>query len=319
MKIAPALLAGNTVVAKPAATTPLTTLKLGELCADILPPGVINIIADANELGSVLTSHPDVAKVAFTGSTAVGRKVMESAAGTLKRLTLELGGNDAAIVLEDVDPGQVASKLFASATFNSGQGCLAIKRLYVHDSQYDAFCEELGLLASETVIGDGIKQGTQMGPLQNKVHFARVKGLLENARQEGTIVAGGNVLDRKGYFVEPTIVRDIGDDARLVREEQFSPILPVLRYSEITDAIARANDSEFGLGGSVWSKNLDRAFAVASQIESGTVWINQHLSPQPDLPFSGAKQSGIGVELGREGLEQYTQPKIISMARLRGR
>jgi len=238
-KIAPALLAGNTVVAKPAATTPLAALKLGELCADILPPGVINVIVDANDLGEALTCHPDVAKIAFTGSTATGRKVMESAAPTLKRLTLELGGNDAAIVLDDVNPKEIAPKLFAGATFNSGQGCVVIKRLYVHDSQYDEFCEELGRLAREAVVDDGAKPGAQIGPLQNKAHFERVKGFLKDAKQDGVIVAGGNVLQRKGYFVEPTIVRDIGDDTRLVREEQFGPILPVLRYAKVEDAIAR--------------------------------------------------------------------------------
>jgi len=314
-KIAPALLAGNTVVAKPAATTPLAALKLGELCADILPPGVINVIVDANDLGDALTRHPDVAKIAFTGSTATGRKVMESAAGTLKRLTLELGGNDAAIVLDDVDPKEIAPELFAGATFNSGQGCVVIKRLYVHDSQYDEFCEELGRLAREAVVDDGAKPGAQIGPLQNKAHFERVKGFLKDAKQHGVIVAGGNALQRKGYFVEPTIVRDIGDDTRLVREEQFGPILPVLRYAKVEDAIARANDTEFGLGGSVWSKDPDRAFAVASQINSGTVWINRHLNLQPDIPFRGDKQSGIGAELGHAGLDEYTQPRIINMAK----
>jgi acyl-CoA reductase-like NAD-dependent aldehyde dehydrogenase len=269
-KIAPALLAGNTVVAKPAATTPLAALKLGELCADILPPGVINVIVDANDLGDALTSHPDVvAKVAFTGSTATGRKVMESAAGTLKRLTLELGGNDAAVVLDDVNPKEIAPKLFAGATFNSGQGCVVIKRLYVHDSQYDEFCEELGRLAREAVVDDGAKPGVQIGPLQNKAHFERVKGFLQDAKQDGVIVAGGNVLQRKGYFVEPTIVRDIADDTRLVREEQFGPILPVLRYAKVEDALARAN----------------------------------------------GEQSGIGAELGHAGLEEYTQPRIINMAK----
>jgi acyl-CoA reductase-like NAD-dependent aldehyde dehydrogenase len=313
-KIAAALLAGNTVVAKPAATTPLTTLKIGELCAGILPPGVINIVADQNDLGSALTGHPDVAKVTFTGSTATGKKVMENAAGSLKRLTLELGGNDAAIVLDDVDPKEVAPKLLAGAMFNSGQGCITIKRLYVHDSQYGEMCDELGRLAREIIVDDGIKQGTQMGPLQNKAQFEKVKGFLEDARQNGNIVAGGKALNRKGYFVQPTIVRDLADDARLVKEEQFGPILPVLRYSDVDDAIARANDTDFGLGGSVWSKNLDRAYAVAARIDSGTVWINQHLDMHPEVPFSGTKQSGIGTEQGQEGLEEFTQAKIINMA-----
>jgi acyl-CoA reductase-like NAD-dependent aldehyde dehydrogenase len=315
IKVAPALLAGNTVVAKPAPTTPLTTLKFGELCAKILPAGVVNIIVDQNDLGPALTSHPDVAKVAFTGSTATGKKVMESVAGTLKRLTLELGGNDAAIVLEDADPKEVAPKIYASTVVNAGQACIAIKRLYVHDSIYDAVCDELGKLAQGTVVGDGLEKDTQMGPIQNKAQFEKVKGFLEDARKNGKIVAGGKALERDGYFVQPTIVRDIADDARLVREEQFGPVLPVLRYSEIEDAIARANDTDFGLGGSVWSSDRDRAFEVAARINSGTVWVNKHLDVALDTPFAGAKQSGIGAELGREGLEEFTQATIINMAK----
>jgi acyl-CoA reductase-like NAD-dependent aldehyde dehydrogenase len=315
IKVAPALLAGNTVVAKPAPTTPLTTLKFGELCARILPAGVINIIVDQNDLGTALTGHPDVAKVAFTGSTATGKKVMENVAGTLKRLTLELGGNDAAIVLEDVDPKEVAPKLYAGAMVNAGQACIAIKRLYVHDSIYDAVCNELGKLARETVVGDGLEQGTQMGPIQNKAQFEKVKGFLEDARRNGKIVAGGGALERKGYFIQPTIVRDIADTAKLVREEQFGPVLPVLRFSDIDNVIARANDSDFGLGGSVWSSNQDRAFKVAARINSGTVWVNKHLDIGLDIPFAGAKQSGLGAEMGQEGLEEFTQATIINMAK----
>jgi acyl-CoA reductase-like NAD-dependent aldehyde dehydrogenase len=315
VEVAPALLAGDTVVAKPAPTTPLTTLRFGELCARILPAGVVNVIVDRNDLGDALTGHPDVAKVAFTGSTATGKRVMASAAGTLKRLTLELGGNDAAIVLDDADPKEVAPKIYAAATFLSGQACIAIKRLYVHDSIYDAVCDELGRLARATVVGDGLEEGTQMGPVQNRAQFERVKGFLEDARSSGTIVAGGEVVERQGYFVRPTIVRDIPDDTRLVREEQFGPVLPVLRYSDLDDALARANDTDFGLGGSVWSSDRDRAFSVATRVHAGTVWVNQHLDIGLDTPFAGAKQSGIGVELGREGLEQFTQATIINMAK----
>jgi acyl-CoA reductase-like NAD-dependent aldehyde dehydrogenase len=315
IKVAPALLAGNTVVAKPAPTTPLTTLRFGELCARVLPPGVVNVIVDQNDLGAALTAHPDVAKVAFTGSTATGKKVMASAAGTLKRLTLELGGNDAAIVLGDIDPKEVAPKIYAAAMANAGQVCIAIKRLYVHDSIHDAVCEELGRLARETVVGDGLEQGTQMGPIQNQAQFEKVKGFLEDARQNGKIVAGGGVLEREGYFVQPTIVRDIPDDARLVREEQFGPVLPVLRYSNIDEVIERANDTDFGLGGSVWSSDRDRAFGVAARINAGTVWVNKHFDLGPDTPYAGAKQSGIGTELGREGLEEFTQATIINVAK----
>jgi acyl-CoA reductase-like NAD-dependent aldehyde dehydrogenase len=315
MKLAPALLAGNTVVAKPAPTTPLTTLKFGELCAKILPAGVVNIIVDQNDLGTALTRHPEVAMVAFTGSTATGKNVMESAAGTLKRLTLELGGNDAAIVLDDADPKEVAPKIYAAAMYIAGQACIAIKRVYAHDSIYDALCDELGRLARETIVGDGLEAGTQMGPLQNKAQFEKVKGFIEDARQNGKIVTGGGALEHAGYFVQPTIVRDISDNARLVREEQFGPVLPVLRFSDIDDAIARANDTDFGLGGSVWSSNRDRALEVAARINSGTVWVNKHLDLQPDTPFGGAKQSGIGAELGQEGLEEFTQSTIINIAK----
>ena len=198
---------------------------------------------------------------------------------------------------------------------NAGQLCLGAKRLYVHDSQYNQICDELGRLARESVVDDGLKQGTQIGPLQNRAQFERVKGFLADAKQNGKIVAGGEVLSRKGYFIQPTIVRDISDDTRLVAEEQFGPIVPVLRYSDIDDAIARANDSDYGLGGTVWAKDLERAFRVAARIETGTVWINTFLDVSPDVAFGGAKQSGIGNQLGSEGLEEFTQVKIITMAK----
>lgn len=315
IKVAPALLAGNTIVAKPAPTTPLTTLLFGEMCAALLPPGVLNVIVDQNDLGGYLTQHPDVAKVAFTGSTATGKKVMASVAGTIKRLTLELGGNDAAIVLDDVDVKEVAAKVFHGAMVNSGQVCLAIKRVYVPDSMYDAMCEELAKLADAHVVGDGLDAATQMGPLQNKTQFEKVKEFLEDARLHGKVIAGGKALQRDGYFIPPTIVRDIPDSARLVMEEQFGPILPVLKYSNIDDAIARANSTEYGLGGTVWGKNSKRAFDVAQRIASGTVWVNKHLELPPDIPFGGAKQSGFDTEMGQEGLEEFTQSRVINIAK----
>jgi len=315
IKVAPALLAGNTVVAKPAPTTPLTTLLFGELCAAILPAGVLNVIVDQNDLGGHLTQHPDVAKVAFTGSTATGRKVMASVAGTIKRLTLELGGNDAAIVLDDVDVKDVAAKIFQGAMVNCGQVCLAIKRVYVPESMYDAICTELAALAQKVVVGNGLDAGTEVGPLQNKVQFEKVKEFIEDARRHGKIIAGGKVLDREGYFIAPTIVRDIADDARLVREEQFGPVLPVLKYTDLNDAIARANGTEYGLGATVWAKDPARAYEVAQKIDSGTIWINKHLELPPDIPFAGAKQSGFGTEMGQEGLEEFTQSKVINIAK----
>jgi acyl-CoA reductase-like NAD-dependent aldehyde dehydrogenase len=315
IKVAPALLAGNTVVAKPAPTTPLTTLLFGELCAQLLPAGVFNVIVDQNDLGGFLTQHPDVAKVAFTGSTATGRKVMASVAGTIKRLTLELGGNDPAIVLDDVNVKEVAAKIFQGAMRNSGQVCLAIKRAYVPAALYEAMCAELVELANATVVGNGLDAATQMGPLQNRAQFEKVKEFLDDARTHGKVIAGGKALDRDGYFIAPTIVRDIPDSARLVREEQFGPVLPVLKYASLDDAIARANGTEYGLGGTVWGADSKRAYEVARRIASGTVWVNKHLELPPDIPFGGAKQSGFGTEMGQEGLEEFTQSKIINMAK----
>jgi acyl-CoA reductase-like NAD-dependent aldehyde dehydrogenase len=314
IKVAPALLAGNTVVAKPAPTTPLSTLRFGELCAEIFPAGVVNVITDQNDLGNALTSHPDIAKVAFTGSTATGRKVMASVASTLKRLTLELGGNDAAIVLDDVDPKTIAPKIFGGAMVNTGQVCLAIKRVYAPDAIYDALCAELAKLAEAAVVGNGMDPATQFGPLQNKTQFEKVRGYIEDARARGKIIAGGKPHEGKGYFIRPTIVRDIPDDAKLVREEQFGPVLPVLRYSDINDAIARANSTEYGLGATVWSNDAKRAYEVALKIDSGQVWVNKHLDLPPDVPFGGAKQSGLGWEMGQEGLEEFTQGKVINIA-----
>ncbi|KAF0186520.1 MAG: aldehyde dehydrogenase family protein [Hyphomonadaceae bacterium] len=311
-KLGPALVTGNTMVAKPAPTTPLTTLLFGEICKDILPPGVVNIICDQNDLGSKLTSHPDIAKVAFTGSTATGKKVMASAAGGVKRVTLELGGNDAAIVLDDVDPIAAAGKVYDGAMANAGQICVAIKRAYVPEAMYDDVCNELARLAKAAVVDDGANQGTQVGPIQNRMQFEKVKKLLDDARQRGRVLAGGAPLDRPGYFIPPTIIRDLDDDAPLVREEQFGPVLPVLKYSNIDDVIARANDSEYGLGGTVWGRDLDRAIEVAKRIDSGTVWVNQHLAIDPNIPFRGSKQSGIGGELGEAGLHEYTQAHIVN-------
>lgn len=315
-KLGPAMITGNTMVVKPAPTTPLTTLLFGELCADILPAGVVNILVDANDLGGALTSHPEVDKIAFTGSTATGKKVMASAAAMVKRVTLELGGNDAAIVLDDVDPALAARKVFDGAMVNAGQVCVAIKRAYVPDSMYDSFCDEIAQLAQSAIVDDGSRQGATVGPVQNRMQYEKVCELLEDAARVGKVIAGGKPLDRDGYFIPPTIVRDIPEEARLVQEEQFGPVLPVLRYDDIDDVIARANASEFGLGGTVWGRDLDAATRVAERINSGTVWVNQHLAIDPDIPFRGAKQSGLGGELGQDGLHEYTQAYVVNAVEL---
>ena len=314
-KVPAALLAGNTIVLKPAATTPLSTLKIAELVKDLAPPGVLNVIADANDLGAAITGHPDIRKISFTGSTETGKRVMAGAADALKRVTLELGGNDAAIVLDDVDPVETAPKIFAAAFQNSGQVCIAAKRVYIHESIYDAMCDELAKLADAAVVGDGLEQGTEFGPLQNKAQFDKVLGYIEAGRRDGKVIAGGERAGDTGYFIRPTIVRDITDGSKLVDEEQFGPVLPLIKFSDAADAVARANASDYGLGGSIWAKDAERAWGLAAGMESGTVWINKHADLQPHLPFGGAKLSGVGSELGEEGLKEFTQVQVLNMAR----
>lgn len=314
-KIGAALLTGNTVVLKPAPTTPLTALRAGALFAEVLPAGVLNIITDQNDLGEALTSHPLVRRISFTGSTQTGSKVMRSASETLKRVTLELGGNDSGIVLDDCDPDTVSPLLFDAAFMNNGQVCVALKRLYVHESQYDAICENLAESARTAAVGPGSQQGTRLGPVQNRVQYDKLKCLIEEARAEATIIAGGDSPEGPGFFINPTIVRDISDDSRLVREEQFGPVLPVLSYSSLDEVIERANNTNFGLGNSVWSASDERAGAVATRLDSGSVWINKHGDVTPDVPFAGAKMSGIGVEMAEHGLIEFTQAKIINFAK----
>ena len=314
-KVAPALLAGNSVVAKPAATTPLTSLLFGEIAASILPPGVLNIVVDANDLGDFLTSHPAVAKVSFTGSTATGRKVMASGSHTLKRLTLELGGNDAAIVLDDADVEAIAPRLFRAAMINAGQVCMAAKRIYAPRALYDPLCEHLAALASAAVVGPGNDPATEVGPLQNRAQYDRVLSLLEGAAQEGRVIAGGGALPGEGYFVAPTVVRDLAADARIVAEEQFGPVIPVVAYDDEDEMVRLANASEFGLAASIWTGDPARGLAIAQRITCGTVWVNKHLDLPLDVSFGGAKQSGIGRERGRAGLEEFTQLKLLNAAK----
>jgi acyl-CoA reductase-like NAD-dependent aldehyde dehydrogenase len=310
-KLVPALFAGNTVVAKPAGTTPLSTSLLGEIFNEILPPGVLNVICDDNDLGDALTSHPGIAKIGFTGSTATGMKVMASASKTLKRLTLELGGNDAAIVLDDVDPAEAARRVFPVAMNNAGQICLAAKRIFVPAGMYNEFCAEMARLADATVLGDGLDPATTMGPLQNAAQYHKALGYVDDARASGTIIAGGVPVAGPGYFVRPTIVRDIPDTARVVREEQFCPVLPILSYDDIDDAVERANSTEYGLGGTVWARDLDRASAVAMRLETGTVWINEHMVFDFGVTARGVKYSGLGGELGKEGFDADTQAYVV--------
>lgn len=314
-KFPAALLVGNSFILKPAPTTPATSLMLGEMAKDIFPAGVFNVVTDLNDLGPTFTDHPDVAKISFTGSGATGKKVIAAAASTLKRVSLELGGNDASIVLDDVDVANVAPKIFSKAFMNAGQVCIAVKRVYAHSAIYDALCDELAKLADEAIVGDGLQQGTQIGPVQNAAQFEKAKSFLDSARREGRIIAGGEVTEGQGYFVRPTIVRDIEDGAMLVDQEQFAPILPIIKFDDVEEAVRRTNSSEYGLGGSVWSADRDRAYAIARRIESGMVWVNEHLDFAPHIPFGGAKQSGIGMELGAEGMLEFSQTAVINISK----
>lgn len=314
-KLAPALLLGNAFILKPAPTTPVSALMLAEAVADLVPPGIVNVLVDDNDLGALLSGHPDVQKVSFTGSTVTGRKVMAAAANTLKRLTLELGGNDAAIVLDDADVVKVAPGIFGGAFFNAGQVCIAVKRVYAHRSIYDALVEQLAALARGAVVGDGLEQGVTLGPLQNAQQYAKARHYIDVAQRDGAIVAGGGFPDGGGYFVEPTIVRDIAPDSPLVTEEQFAPILPVLPFDDLDSVVDQVNAGEYGLGGSIWSGDEARAFALAGRMTAGTTWINHHLHFAPHVPFPGAKQSGLGVEFGQEGLAEFSQTAVVSMAR----
>lgn len=309
-----ALYTGNTVVLKPSPYTPLSTLKLGEQLRDVFPPGVLNVLAAGDELGQWMTEHAGIDKISFTGSVATGKKVMASAAGTLKRVTLELGGNDAAIVLDDVDPATVAPKLFFGACVNSGQVCMAIKRIYAHERIYDALCAALAEEARKARVGDGLDPQTQYGPIQNRMQYEKVLAILDDSKRAGArIVAGGDVPRRPGYFVPPTIVTDIAEDSRLVREEQFGPVVPVLKFSDIDDAVRRANDTRFGLAGSVWSHDPERAAAIAARLEVGTAWVNQHRATLATVPFGGAKESGMGRQYSILGLKENMEPQVISV------
>jgi acyl-CoA reductase-like NAD-dependent aldehyde dehydrogenase len=310
--VLPALRTGNTVVIKPSPYTPLATLRMVEILNEVLPAGVLNSVSGDDRgfnIGAAMSSHPDIAKIVFTGSSATGRHVMRSAAETLKRLTLELGGNDAAIVLPDADPAKIAEGLFWGAFINNGQTCAAMKRLYVHDSVHDAVCEALVAYAKAIPVGDGLDEGSVLGPVQNRMQHDKVSRLVADAAVHGKVLLGGT--PGEGLFFPPTIVAGLANGDPLVDEEQFGPVLPIVRYSDVEEAIAAANDSENGLGGSVWSSDIEAAKAVAKRLECGSVWINKHGAIQPNAPFGGIKSSGLGVEFAEDGLKEYTSAQVI--------
>lgn len=310
--ILPAIRTGNTVVAKPSPYTPLSTLRMVELMNEVLPAGVVNAVScdDAtNNLGAAMASHPDIRKIVFTGSCATGARVMMSAAETMKRLTLEMGGNDAGIVLPDVDPQAIAEGLFWGAFINMGQTCAAMKRLYVHEDVHDEVCEALVEYTRKIPMGDGMDETNILGPVANQMQFDKVRRLVDDAKDRGRVLLGGAPGD--GLFFKPTIISGLSDGDALVDEEQFGPALPIIKYRDVEEAIIRANASDNGLGGSVWSADIDRAREIARQMECGSVWINKHGMIQPNAPFGGVKKSGLGVEFGEEGLQEYTDIQVV--------
>ena len=316
-KIVPALVAGCTIVLKPSPFTPLTTLRLAELIKDVVPAGTVNIITGEDHLGPMITEHPDIDKITFTGSTATGKKIMEGASGDLKRITLELGGNDASIVLPDADVEKVAEQLFWSSFSNAGQVCIAAKRVYIHKDIYDDLSKAIAEYAKTVVVGDGSQQGTGVGPIQNKKQYERVLELIQDAKDNGYQFLTGGDKDPSGtgYYVPITILDNPPEDARIVAEEQFGPVMPLLKFDSVDEVIERANNSEYGLAGAVWTKDTDKGVEIAEQLETGTVWINEFMHLSPFSPFGGHKQSGVGAEYGLDGLKEFTYPQVITVKR----
>lgn len=310
-KIAPCLLTGNTMVMKPSPYTPLCTLRFGEIAQRVFPAGVLNIVSGGNDLGAQMTEHPDIAKISFTGSTATGKKVMASGASNLKRITLELGGNDAAIVLADADWEPLIPTLFWAAFGNSGQWCIASKRLYVHRSIHAAFVAAFVDYGRRQTVGDGMDPATDLGPIQNRMQYDKLKDLFADVKANGYTVPLGGTIDESlaGNFVPVTIVDNPPETSRIVKEEPFGPILPIIAFDDVEEVIAKANDTPFGLAGSVWGRDRDAAIAVAKRLETGTVWVNEIHIHGIDIPFGGHKQSGLGVENGAEGLAEFTNTK----------
>ncbi|MDQ1105690.1 aldehyde dehydrogenase family protein [Nocardioides zeae] len=315
-KIAPALSAGNTAVLKPSPDTPLTTLRLGELLAPVLPPGTLNVVSGLEPLGANLCGHPVPRRISVTGSIGTGQAVLRTAAADLKRVTAELGGNDAAIVLPDADPETIVDGIFRAAFANSGQICVAIKRLYVHSSIKDRLVELLLERIAQVRLGPGLDESTTMGPLATAAQRDWVETLVAEAAAQGaTVLTGGRRVDGPGNFYEPTLVVDVDASMRLVAEEQFGPALPVLAFDDVEHVLSEVNGGIHGLGGSVWSSDPEQALAVAERLEAGTVWINGHRILAAHQPMGAVKSSGVGVHGGELGLWDCTETRLIWQGR----
>lgn len=312
-KFSPALLTGNTVVLKPAPTTPLTSLELGRLASEIFPAGVFNVIADDNDLGSILTGHPDIAKISFTGSTGTGKRVMHGAAETLKRVTLELGGKSPVVIMPDVDVATAAPGAAGAIFFNSGQVCVAGSRLYAHRSIFDQVIEGVAATTPFWAPRASLDPEAHMGPLVSKEQFDRVMGYIEAGKRDGASVAvGGDAAPADGgYYVNPTVLVDVNPQMSVVREEIFGPVVVAQRFDDLDEVAREANNTCFGLGAGVWTKDVATMHKLASKIKSGTVWGNCHAVIDTALPFGGFKESGLGREQGRQGIEAYMETKTV--------
>src|SRR5215471_2360263 len=321
LQIIPALLAGNTVVLKPPDTCPLSLIRAIEMIAPLLPPGLVNLVTGMpGEIGDTLTMHPDVGKVAFTGSVPSARKIMANAAQTIKGITLELGGNDAAILLDDADLGEASMQRMANAVYRmTGQVCMAIKRIYVPETIKDKFLPAFTKTVDKIVVGDGLDPSVTMGPMHTRRALNRAENIVADAQKRGANVQIlGQVPDKmgfhRGHFMQPTVVSDIAEDAPLMAEEQFCPAVPVATYKDVDDAIARANATMYGFGGSIWSKNIARASDLARRLHAGSVFVNTHgtESVNRKAPYGGVKQSGIGRRAGMEGIREYLQYQTLT-------
>lgn len=316
-KVATALIGGNTVVLKPSEYTPLSTLEVGRIARGILPDGVFNVIGGGRTVGAALVARDDIDKVSFTGSTATGVAIAKASAQYLRSLTLELGGNDAAILLPDGSIRAMVAAIMMTGLANRGQFCAAIKRVYVPAALYDEVCEQLVAAASKVVIGNGLETGVEMGPIQNKAQFEKICEYVEDAKAAGgKILLGGEPLDRDGYYYPPTVIAGLSDGARIVDEEQFGPVVPIIAYDDIDDVIAKINSGPYGLTGSIWTADIARGTEIASRLAVGSGWVNQHGAFDIEFPFPLIKASGVGTDWADYGVKGSMRMQVIHAKKL---
>lgn len=313
-QIIPSLRMGNAVIIKPSEYTTFCSLEMIKVINTVLPEDILQVVTGKGEVGAYLTGHPEIGKIMFTGSIATGKKIIESSVKNMARLTLECGGNDAGIIVPGLDVAKHVENLFWGAFLNMGQTCACLKRLYVHEDDYEKVMNALAEYSSHIPMGNGAEETNVLGPIQNKMQYDKIQDLIRDSENIGADFRfKGQKPDLDGYFIPIMLLGNVDNGDRIVDEEQFGPVLPIIKYKTLEEAIIKANNSENGLGASVWSDDSEQAQKVAAQLEAGTVWINQHGAIHPFVPFGGAKQSGYGVEFGIEGLKAVTVPKVISI------